>query len=146
VVIMGYRWNAWVVTAAALAALTAPGLARAQGPAPWADPYRGNGIYAAPGFYGVMYGTPSYGTVRAYSEFSSPYGAGYAYGYPPARVLPGRYGVGLWRPSLAAPGYVYGASVGNYRTYPVPYIPAGGVYTPPVGVYAPGYGPSYVGW
>ena len=110
--------------------------------------YRINPYYAAPGLYGMMLGTPSYGSVRTFSEFSSPYGGGYGYGYAPNGLLPGRYGVGLWRPGFVAPGYVYGASYYSYRTFPVPY----GAGTPPlppppVGAYAPGYGPSPMyGW
>lgn len=102
--------------------------------------------YAAPGNYGMAYGTASFGVPRTYSVYSSPYGAGYGYGYAPSTAMPGRYGVGLWRPGFAAPGYVYGA--GSYRTFPVPYRPAtGGPIPPPVGAYAPGFGPTPVwGW
>jgi len=116
--------------------------ARAQDPAA----ERVHKIYAAPGHYGMMYGTPSYGTVRAYSEFSSPRGAGYGYGYAPYRILPGAHGVGLWRPDMAAHGYVYGAGPHAYRTFPVPYTERPPVPTPPVGVYAPAFGPTYPGW
>ena len=72
--------------ACVLASTASPALA--QQPAISANPYRGNGIYAPPGHYGVMFGTPSYGTVRTTSAFSSPFGVGYGYGYPAARILP----------------------------------------------------------
>jgi len=118
----------------------------------FSDPYRINGYYAAPGNYGMAYGSMSVGVPRTYSAFSSSYGAGYGYGYAPYGLLPGRYGVGLWRPGFVAPGYVYGASY--YRTFPVPYGSGASVPVPPVGAYAPGFGPpsplsypsSYVGW
>lgn len=126
-----------VVTAAA------PAVARAQ--APLAAPYRMNNVFAAPGFYGMSYGAASFGVPRTYSEFSSPYGGGYGYGYAPYGLAPSRYGVGLWRPGFVAPGYAYGASY--YRTFPVPYTVASGFSGPPVGVYAPAFGPSsFYGW
>jgi hypothetical protein len=107
--------------------------------------YQVNSAYGAPGSYGVGYGVPSFGLTRTYSEFSSPYGLGYGYGYPPYSYLPGRYGVGLWRPGFVSPGYVYGASY--YRTFPVPYRPLVPSYGPPLGYYAPGFGPpAYYGW
>jgi hypothetical protein len=111
------------------------------------NPYRINGYYAAPGLYGMSYGSPSVGLTRTYSSFSSPYGVGYGYGYAPYGMLPGRYGVGLWRPGFVAPGYVYGASY--YRSFAIPSnLSAVPLQTPPpVGVYAPGFGPgSYYGW
>jgi len=130
-----------------------PAVARAQAPlAGFTDPYRLNGYYAAPGNYGMAYGSMSYGVPRTYTSFSSPYGAGYGYGYAPYGLLPGSYGVGLWRPGFVTPGYVYGASY--YRTFPVPYASGASSLAPPVGVYAPGFGPpsplsypsAYVGW
>ena len=75
----------------------------------FANPYRINGYYAAPGYYGMAYGSPSVGLTRTYTAFSTPYGMGYGCGYAPYGLLPGRYGVGLWRPGLVTPGYVYGA-------------------------------------
>lgn len=103
-------------------------------------------IYGAPGNYGMAYGTASYGMPRTYSVYSTSYGPGYGYGYAPYAFLPGHYGVGLWRPGHAAPGYVYGA--GFYRTFPVPYRPVTGPpIPPPVGAYAPGFGPAPLyGW
>ena len=127
----------------ASAVVLAVGSVRAQGPsAVTANPY-----YAAPGNYGTSYGSASFGLKRTYSEFASPYGGGYAYGYPPSRVLPGRYGIGLWRPGMTEGGYVYGAP-GMYRTFAAPYV-RGAVSVPPpppLGVYAPGFGPSFPGW
>jgi len=120
-----------------------PGPAQAQ--VSLAAPYRMNGIFAAPGYYGTSYGSPSFGMPRTYSEFSSPYGAGYGYGLAPYGLPPGKFGVGLWRPGFVAPGYGYGASY--YQTYSVPYTTATGFNGPPMGVYAPGFGPSsYYGW
>jgi hypothetical protein len=101
-----------------------------------------NGYFAAPGLYGMSYGSASYGMPRTYSVFSSPYGAGYGYGYDPYGLPPGRFGVCLWRPGFVAPGYAYGASY--YQTFAVPGVVGP---LPPVGVYAPGFGPtSYYGW
>lgn len=111
------------------------------------NPYRINGYYAAPGLYGMSFGSPSVGMTRTYTSFSSPYGAGYGYGYAPYGMLPGRYGVGLWRPGFVAPGYVYGASY--YRSFAIPSSVSGvqPLPAPPVGVYAPGFGPGgLVGW
>jgi hypothetical protein len=95
--------------------------------------------YQSPGLYGMAYGTPSFGYPRTYSNFSSPYGGGFAYGYAPYGLMPGPFGVELWRPGVAVPGYVYGSSY--YYTYSYParvYAPQ-----PPVGVYAPGFGPPF---
>lgn len=126
----------------------APAPARAQYVSGGAmNPYRFNGYYAAPGLYGMSYGSPSVGMTRTYTSFSSPYGGGYGYGYAPYGLLPGRYGVGLWRPGFVAPGYAYGASYYSTFSIPaslsaVPLQPA-----PPVGVYAPAFGPgSYYAW
>jgi len=100
-----------------------------------------NSYFGAPGFYGVGYGVPSFGVPRTWSAFSSPYGAGYGYGYAPYTYLPGPYGLGLWRPGFASPGYLYGASY--YGTFPVPYNPWVGAWGvgPSMGYYAPGFGP-----
>ncbi len=122
---------------------------RAQTPAPigGSAPFRINGYYAAPGYYGMAYGSPSAGMPRTYTAFTSPGGPGYGFGYAPYGLLPGRYGVGLWRPGLVTPGYLYGASY--YRSFPVPYVSGaeGSGPTAPIGFYAPAFGPpSYVGW
>lgn len=119
---------------------TAPGSASAQVPAT-AHPYSGvNSIYGAPGNYGVSYGVASFGVARTYSEYNSPYGLGYTYGHSSPAILPGRHGMGLWRPGAAA-GSVYGNTT-SYRTFPASAwrVPSG--YGPPVGAYAPGFGPT----
>src|SRR5438445_9289006 len=100
----------WAMVIGAVISLGTP--ARAQ----WAT-----STYAAPGHYAMAYGVPGYGSPRTYTEFSSPYGMGYGYGYAPYGLVPNRYGVGLWRPGIVAPGYIYGAAY--YRTIPVPYRP-----------------------
>jgi len=91
--------------------------------------------------FGTSYGMASFGVPRTYSSFSSPYGAGYGYGYAPTSFLPGPWGIGLWRPGFQAPGYIYGAP-NSYRTFPYPYRPGPVRYGPPIGVYAPGFGPG----
>lgn len=117
--------------------------ARAQAPAVGTgNPYDATpgSIYGAPGNYGVGYGYASYGVPRTWSAYSSSYGPGYALGYGPSRILPGPYGKGLWgRPGSVAPGYTYGD--GSYRTFAVPYTTQPARPGPPVGVYAPAYGP-----
>lgn len=115
------------------------GPARAQWPGTY---YSGvNSAYGAPGYYGMSYGVPSYGVPRTYSSFSSPYGVGYGYGYPPYGYMPGKFGVELWRPGFSVPGYVYGGPT-SYRTFPVQTWPNPSGYGPPVGAYAPSFGPS----
>jgi hypothetical protein len=99
--------------------------------------------YAAPGYYGMAYGSTSVGMRQTYTQFASPYGAGYGYGYGPYGLMPGRFGYELWRPGFSAPGYVYGASY-YYRTFPAPYTPTVNGPTPPVGAYAPGFGPGMI--
>ena len=141
------RRLALLISAASLWAPSAA-LAQAAPGGPVVPSYRVSDYFAAPGMYGTSYGFNSYGVPRTYTTFSakpwSPYYANYpAYGY-----MPGRYGVGLWRPGFVAPGYVYGAptAAGSYRTFPVT---AGTGLTPdqiapppPIGVYAPGFGPG----
>jgi hypothetical protein len=132
-----------------LTVVSTPAPARAQvaagGVAVAPAPYRLNPYFAAPGMYGMMLGSPSYGSVRTYTEFSSPFGGGYGYGYAPYGLLPGRYGVGLWRPGFVAPGYAYGASYYSYRTFALPFGTMAS--TPPVGLYAPAFGPPALsGW
>jgi hypothetical protein len=128
------RRTGWLVIMTALGFTSA---ARAQAPsAPRV-------FWEAPGRYGMAWGTPGFGTKRDWSSFSSPYGLGYGYGYAPSGYVPGRYGVGLWRPDLAGPGYRYGSAF--YSTFPYPYTPTAPVA--PVGVYAPAFGPpSFTVW
>ena len=99
------------------------------------------GFKEAPGYYGMSFGVPSYGSIRTYSEFSSPYGGGYGYGYGPSVIMPGRYGAGIWRPGSNFAGFGYGSN--SYRTFAIPFQmwPPYPVVTPPVGVYAPAFGP-----
>jgi len=98
------------------------------------------GYFEAPGFYGTSYGTASYKVPRTYSEFASPFGVGYGYGYAPYGLIPNRYGMGLWRPgAVEAKGMIYGAS--NYQTWEVPGATAGGqIPLPSIGLYAPAFG------
>lgn len=104
-------------------------------------PYRVNGNIGMPNLYGTSWGEAGYGTIRTYTTFSSPYGAGYGYGYPQPGVIPGKFGVGLWRPGFVAPGYTYGSAYG-YNTFPYPYKVGGPMYGPPIGIFAPGFGPG----
>jgi len=131
----------WVLIVGS-AMMLMPGSASAQGYG-MAAPTRMNGAFEAPGYYGTSWGTASFGVPRTYSEFSSPWGVGYGYGYAPYGFLPGKYGVGLWRPgALMAPGYLYGAP--NYQTFAVPYNANSTAWVPPIGLYAPTFGaPGY---
>jgi hypothetical protein len=105
-------------------------------------PFRVGDYAGLPTLYGTSWGVASFGIPRTYTTFSSPYGAGYGYGYQNSYgVLPGRYGSGLWRPGFVAPGYTYGAAYG-YNTFPYPYKAGGPMYGPSIGVYAPGFGPG----
>ena len=118
--------------------------------------YRASDYLRAPGNYGMSYGFASYGMPQTYTVFSAYPGPSYGSNYPPYGILPGRYGVGLWRPGYVAPGYVYGQSYYyppssfSYRTFRLGYnpgVPVNGVAPPPVGVYAPYLGPrSVYGW
>ena len=105
--------------------------------------------YAAPGQYGTTYGVASYGSRRAFSEFSSPYGGGYGYGYAPATYLPGPYGDRLWAPTARPANSATAWRSTYYGTFALPTAPAD-VPPPPIGVYAPGFGPGvppvYYGW
>lgn len=116
-----------------------PGMAGMYQP-PYSGPYS---YFGAPGYYGMAYGVPGYGSVRTYSAFSSPYGGGYAYGYAPYTFAPGPYGIELWRPGRVSTGSnIY--APGAYRTFPAPY--RYGAFAP-VGAYAPALGPpSYYSW
>jgi hypothetical protein len=157
----------WPRTIAGLVVVFGLGLgareARAQAVVggPYSSSYRVSDYLGAPGLYGMSYGFASYGMPQTYSVFSAYPGPSYGSNYPPYSVLPGRYGVGLWRPGFVAPGYVYGApsfpydsyaaGSNSYRTfavgagsgYPVNHIAS----PPPVGVYAPALGPrTLYGW
>ena len=105
------------------------------------SPARINAAVGMSDLYGTSWGVASYGVPRTYTTFSSPYGLGYGYGLPNYGVLPGRFGAGLWRPGLTTPGYTYGSAYG-YNTFPYPYKPGGPKYGPPIGIYAPAFGPG----
>lgn len=125
------------LTLALLATAALGATCRAQAPSAY-SPYAYNPYLRAPGNYGMAYGVPSFGGVRTYSEFSSPYqGGGYGRGYAPSAILPGPYGAGLWRPTAAVPGYTFAPA--RYRTFAAPYGNPGP--TPAVGYYAPAFGP-----
>ena len=103
---------------------------------------RPNDAFGPPNLYGTSWGVAGFGTIRTYSNFASPYGAGYNYGHQGSYgLLPGRFGVGLWRPGYSAPNSSYGTAYG-YNTFPYPYKPGGPMYGPPIGLYAPGFGPG----
>ncbi len=105
-------------------------------------PFRGpNTIFGAPGFYGTSYGTASFGVPRLYSEFSSPYGAGYGYGYARPALAQNAFGEGLWRAGREPSTTIYGAP-GKYRTFPVETWPRPSGMGPPFGEYAPFFGPQ----
>jgi len=106
------------------------------------------GFYEAPGYYGTSFGVPSYGSVRGYSDFPSPFGVGYGYGYAPTRVLPGPYGAGIWRTGAQNPFESYSPSTTSYRTFAMPFRPGPQPTAPAFGVYAPAYGPkpAYAPW
>jgi len=126
------------------------GEARAQAVmgGPYSGSYRVSDYFAAPGHYGTSYGFASYGVPRTFTTFSAYPGPSYGSNVPGYGFLPGRYGVGLWRPGFTAPGYVYGAptSGSSYRTFPVVYgtgLTVDQIAPPPsIGVYAPALGPS----
>jgi hypothetical protein len=134
----------------------APHEAEAQVVAGYSPSYRVSDFLGAPGTYGMSYGFASYGMPQTYSVFSAYPGPSYGSNFPPYGILPGRFGVGLWRPGFVAPGYVYGASYYyppsnfSYRTFALGYnpgVPVNGAPLPPVGLYAPALGPrTYYGW
>lgn len=134
------------IRAAGLVLLTALS-ASAQGPAAGSGTLVDNGVgpaYQPPGQYGTSYGMPSYGVPRTYTAFSSPYGAGYGYGYAPYVYSQNWFtlhggGVSLVRPGYSVPGYVYGGSL--YNTFPVPFTVVG-PQAPPFGAYAPTFAPG----
>ena len=115
----------------ALTGLVVPA-ARAQAPV---------AVAAREQVYGTSWGVASYGLKRTWSSYSSPFGVGYGYGYPPAGFVPGRFGVELWRPNEVVPAGVYGVA-NRYRTFPYPYPAGPPAYGPSIGSYAPGFGPT----
>jgi len=143
------RRLALLASAALLSAAPLTASAQAVPGGPSVPSYRTSDYFAAPGLYGTSYGFNSYGVPRTHTAFSAhPWSAYYGNNLPPSGYMPGRFGVGLWRPGFVAPGYVYGAPTGahSYRTFPVT---AGTGLTPdqiapppPMGVYAPGFGPG----
>ena len=130
--------------------------AEAQVVAGYSPSYRVSDWLGAPGNFGMSYGFASYGMPQTYSVFSAYPGPSYGSNFPPYGILPGRFGVGLWRPGFVTPGYVYGASYYyppsnfSYRTFALGYnpgVPVNGAPLPPVGVYAPALGPrTLYGW
>jgi len=130
--------------------------ARAQGNAGsgYMSSYRTSNYFIAPGWYGTSYGFASYGMPQTYTVNTAFPGPSAGSNYPPYGLMPGRYGVGLWRPGYTSPGYVYGASYYPssgfaYRTFPLTYGPGGGAMFPPpsIGAYAPALGPNaMVNW
>jgi len=154
------RLSGQTLPAAVLAVVLVLGLGaaevRAQGVVGggYSGAYRVSDYLGSPGTYGMSYGYASYGMPQTYSVFSAMPGPSYGTTYPPYGLMPGKYGVGLWRPGFVAPGYVYGASYYypassySYRTFSVGNR-AGtqGASPPPVGVYAPALGPrTMYGW
>jgi hypothetical protein len=156
--------SAWVPSVVLFAAImslecgTPEARAQAVVGGAYSSSYRVSDYLGAPGLYGMSYGFASYGMPQTYTVFSAYPGPSYGSNYPPYGILPGRYGVGLWRPGFVAPGYVYGAASFPYDSY------ASGSYSyrtfgvgnsagyptaspPPVGVYAPALGPrTLYGW
>ncbi len=101
----------------------------------WDFPER---YYQPPGVYGMAWGHNSYGYKLEYSQFSSPYrGGGYVSRMKPYTLAPGAFGQGLWNPGAGAGDPTFGHT--GYRTFPAPGWP--GTPPPPVGAYAPNYGP-----
>lgn len=140
-----------VLAVAMLIGAAVPHEARAQGGgnSGYMSSYRVSDYFAGPGWYGTSYGFASYGFPQTYSVFSAYPGPSYGSNYPPYGLLPGRFGVGLWRPGYVTPGYIYGASYYpsssmSYRTFPVYYGGAGRAMdpAPPMGYYAPALGPG----
>ena len=109
-----------------------------------ASPLRGQSVTGGGGreqVFGTSWGVASYGMKRTWSSYSSPFGVGYGYGYPPSGFVPGKFGVELWRPNEVVPAGVYGVNY-RYRTFPYPYPAGPPAYGPSIGVYAPGFGPE----
>jgi hypothetical protein len=142
------RRYALIATVVLLLATSARARAQAVEGGPAVGTYRVSDYFAAPGLYGTSYGFASYGVPRTYTSYSAAPWSSYSANYPSYGFLPGRYGVGLWRPGFVAPGYVYGAptSSSSYRTFPVVsgtgLTPSQIAPPPSIGVYAPSLGPG----
>ena len=150
------KWLALPLTIViGLGASAREGLAQSVAETAFSNSYRTSDYFLAPGWYGTSYGFASYGMPQTYSVFSAYPGPSYGTNYAPYGLMPGRYGVGLWRPGYVAPGYVYGASYYpasgfSYRTFPITHgAPSSRTLPPPpsIGVYAPALGPAPLyGW
>lgn len=141
--------GALIAAAIGLGASATEARAQVLAGSPYMTSYRVSDYFVAPGWYGTSYGFASYGFPQTYSVYSAFPASSYAANYPPYGLMPGRYGVGLWRPGYVAPGYVYGASYYpssgmSYRTFPVMYGMEGRAMdpAPPMGYYAPTLGPG----
>ncbi len=133
------RIAATLVIGTALWLASAEATARGQVAGGPVLPYRIQAYYSAPGYYGTSYGVASYGMRQTYTTFSSSFGPGYAYGYPPVSYLPGPWGTSLWNPPGQPNRFVWRSPY--YGTFGIPAAPAN-VPLPPIGVYAPGFGPG----
>ncbi len=146
----------FVAAAVAFGALGVEARAQTTG---YSASYRVSDYLGAPGTYGMSYGFASYGMPQTYSVFSAYPGPSYGSTMPAYGIMPGRFGVGLWRPGFVTSGYTYGASyyqpstyvpnTAAYRTfvYGDPGRATGRPAPPPVGVYAPYLGPrTLYGW
>jgi hypothetical protein len=97
-------------------------------------------VYGAPGWYGTAWGSASYGSVRTYSSFSSPWGAGYGSRFGPSSFARNAWGTGIWRPGWSDSPYEPGNS--GYWTWPIGSNTPGLTATakPGIGWYAPAFG------
>ena len=94
------RRLALLLSAAALWFAASPAHAQAVSGGPAVASYRVSDYFAAPGLYGTSYGYASYGVPRTYTSFSAKPWSSYYANLPPYGYMPGRYGVGLWRPGM----------------------------------------------
>jgi hypothetical protein len=147
-------WSILVGTALSLVPVSparaqAPGSAAAapvaSSPAPAAS--ASGSYFGTPGNYFVSWGVPSFGWPRTYSVFSSPYGAGYGYGYYPYMTVPGYYGFRLYRAGYIAEPNLYGGGIYSTPGSFAPFLPVTLQIRPPLGYYAPGLGaPAFYSW
>ena len=120
---------------AVVLALGSTGRAQQLGTPAWEFPER---YYQPPGVYGMAWGYASYGTKLGYSQFNSPFrGGGYGLGLRPYTLAPGPFGQGLWNAGAGGGDPQFGYT--GYRTFAAPGWP--GTPPPPVGAYAPAFGP-----